>query len=74
MLIKRTQFGSGLKIRKKFLGPYKITQVNGNDRYEVIRVGGGEGPRITSSAADFMKPYRTEGEAVGDEEFSETED
>lgn len=55
--IKRTQFGAGLKIKKKFLGPYKISQSNENNRYEVIRVGDGEGSRITSTAADFMKPY-----------------
>ncbi|GFS49854.1 enzymatic polyprotein, partial [Trichonephila inaurata madagascariensis] len=33
--IQRTQFGTGLKLRPKFLGPYKITKVNSRDRYEV---------------------------------------
>lgn len=55
--IKRTQFGPGLKIKKKFLGPYKISQVNGNNRYEVIRIGDGDGPKMTSTAADYMKPF-----------------
>ena len=56
--IKRTQFGPGLKINKKYLGPYKITQIKGNDRYEVIKIDDDEeGPRITTSAADYMKPY-----------------
>lgn len=55
--IKRTQFGPGLKIKKKFLGPYEVSQVNGNNRYEVIRVGDVEGPKMTTSAADYMKPY-----------------
>lgn len=62
VFIKRTQFGTGLKIKKKFLGPYKISQVNGKNRYEVIRVGESEGPRITSTSADFMKPYQADGE------------
>ncbi|GFS52487.1 uncharacterized protein TNIN_349971 [Trichonephila inaurata madagascariensis] len=30
-----TQFGTGLKLRPKFLGPYKITKVNSRDRYEM---------------------------------------
>ncbi|XP_043506100.1 uncharacterized protein LOC122526637 [Polistes fuscatus] len=55
--IKRTQFGAGLKIQKKFLGPYKISRCKRNNRYEVIRVGGDEGPKITTTAADYMKPF-----------------
>lgn len=55
--IKRTQFGPGLKIKAKFLGPYKVTKTKRNDRYEVVRMGDGEGPSITSTSADFMKPY-----------------
>lgn len=55
--IKRTQFGLGLKLKRKFLGPYKISQVKGNNRYEVIQVGEGEGPKITTTAADYMKLY-----------------
>lgn len=47
-LLKRTQFDAGLKIQKKFLGPYKISRCKRNNRYEVIRVGGGEGPKITT--------------------------
>ncbi|GFT63509.1 uncharacterized protein TNCV_869901 [Trichonephila clavipes] len=37
--IQRTQFGAGLKLRPKFLGPYKVTKVNSKDRYEVEKVG-----------------------------------
>ncbi|GFV06806.1 retrovirus-related Pol polyprotein from transposon 17.6 [Trichonephila clavipes] len=33
--IQRTQFGAGLKLRPKFLGPYKITKVNSKDKCEV---------------------------------------
>lgn len=56
--IKRTQFGPGLKIKRKFLGPYKISQINGNNRYEVIQIGDGEGPKMTTTAADYMKPFQ----------------
>lgn len=40
----------------------------GNDRYEVIKISGSEGPEITTSTADYMKPYinypsGTEGES-----------
>lgn len=53
----RTQFGPGLKIKAKLLRPYKVSQVNGKNRYEVIRVGEGEGPKIISTTADYMKLY-----------------
>jgi len=49
--IKRTQFGTGLKISSKFYGPYKVTKVKRNNRYDVIKVGQGEGPERTSTAA-----------------------
>ncbi|GFW30397.1 hypothetical protein TNCV_453351 [Trichonephila clavipes] len=29
--IQRTQFGAGLKLRPKFLGPYKVTKVNSKE-------------------------------------------
>ena len=55
--IQRTQLGGGLKLKGKFLGPYEVTQVKRNDRYGVIKVGQHEGPNITSTAADLMKPW-----------------
>ncbi|GFT21546.1 transposon Tf2-6 polyprotein [Trichonephila clavipes] len=54
--IQRTQFGSGLKLRPKFLGPYKVIEVKPRDRYNLERVGNHEGPKLTSSA-DLMKFY-----------------
>ncbi|KZC14775.1 hypothetical protein WN55_07098 [Dufourea novaeangliae] len=57
-VIKRTQFGAGLKIQKKFLGPYVVSQAKGNDRYEVIKLGDGEGQKITTTSADHMKLYK----------------
>ncbi|GBM47858.1 hypothetical protein AVEN_91842-1 [Araneus ventricosus] len=36
--IQRTQFGVGLKLRPKFLGPYKVTNFNSRHRYEVEKL------------------------------------
>ncbi|GFY46051.1 transposon Tf2-6 polyprotein [Trichonephila inaurata madagascariensis] len=57
--IQRTQFGTGLKLRPKFLGPYKITKVNSRDRYQVEKVGHHEGPNSTTTSADLMKYFYT---------------
>ena len=53
--IKRTQFGPSLKLRPKYLGPYKVIRIMGHDRYEVEKVGKGEGPKRTSTVAEYMK-------------------
>ena len=55
--IQRTQFGTGLKLRPKFLGPYEVTKVKPNDRYDVKKVGNHEGLITTSTAADHMKAW-----------------
>ncbi|GFS98659.1 uncharacterized protein TNCV_4679721 [Trichonephila clavipes] len=55
--IQRTQFGAGLKLRPKFLGPYKVTKVNSKDRYEEEKVGQHEGPNSTTTSADLMKHF-----------------
>jgi len=55
--IKRIQFSLGLKIKQKFLGPYKVSQINGNNRYEVSQIGNGDGPKMTTTAVDYMKFY-----------------
>lgn len=55
--IKRTQFGPGLKLKPKFLGPYKVTKVKANDTYDVTKVGYQEGPVSTRTCAEFMKPW-----------------
>ncbi|GFW81273.1 hypothetical protein TNCV_376211 [Trichonephila clavipes] len=55
--IQRTQFGAGRKLRPKFLGPYKVTKVNPQDRYEVEKVGQHEGPNSTTTSADLMKHF-----------------
>ncbi|KAH8391469.1 hypothetical protein KR200_005497, partial [Drosophila serrata] len=55
--IKRTQYGVGLKLKGKFLGPYKIVAVKDHGRYEVERIGDTEGPFKTSTVSEFMKPW-----------------
>jgi hypothetical protein len=55
--IQRTQFGTGLKLKQKYFGPYKIIKITGIDRYEVQKIGGEEGPRVTTTSADNMKPW-----------------
>lgn len=55
--IKRTQFATGAKLQPDYIGPYVVIKVRANDRYDVERVGNGLGPRLTSTAADLMKPW-----------------
>ena len=55
--IQRIQFESGLKLWLKFLGPYKVTKVKTNDRYDVKMVGNHEGPITTNTAADHVKAW-----------------
>ncbi|GFT71662.1 transposon Tf2-6 polyprotein [Trichonephila clavipes] len=52
LAFQRTQFGSGLKLRPKFLGPCKIIEVKPRDRYNLERVYKHEGPKLTSSSTD----------------------
>lgn len=55
--IKRIQFTNLAKLKSKFLGPYRVVAVKSHDRYDVERVGAGDGPKKTSTAADYMKPW-----------------
>ncbi|KAH8251480.1 hypothetical protein KR038_003826, partial [Drosophila bunnanda] len=55
--IKRTQYGVWLKLKEKFLGPYKIVAVKDHGRYEVERIGDIGGPFKTSTVSEFMKPW-----------------
>lgn len=57
--IKRTQFVQGFKLYPRYLGPYEVTCKKRNDRYDVRKVGQGEGPINTCSSADLMKPWTT---------------
>lgn len=55
--IKRTQFGPNLKLKQKFLGPYEISKVKSNNTYDVTKASNNEGPRTTTTCAEFMKPW-----------------
>lgn len=55
VVIRRTQFGTGMKIKPNFLGPYRVIKVKPNDRYDVERQGDTEGSKFTSTSADNMK-------------------
>lgn len=53
--IKRTQFLPSSKLCRKFLGPYRVTGREGNERYKVLRIGTHEGPERSYSCAEYMK-------------------
>lgn len=53
--IKRTQTGPGLKLKTKFISPYKITKVKTNNTYDVEHVGGHAGLRQISTCTEYMK-------------------
>ncbi|GFW67427.1 transposon Ty3-I Gag-Pol polyprotein [Trichonephila clavipes] len=53
--IKRTQFDPGLKLKQKYLGPYKVTKVKHNDTYDVEKSDFVDGPSKTPTCAEFMK-------------------
>ncbi|GFS49961.1 hypothetical protein TNCV_4778671 [Trichonephila clavipes] len=57
--IRRTQFGTQLKLRPKFCEPYLIKTFKPHDRNEVKNVGQHEGPHLTSTAVDFTKRWST---------------
>lgn len=57
VVIRRTQFGTSMKLKPHYLGPYKVTKVVGNERYDVEKKTLGEGPGRTSTSADNMKLY-----------------
>jgi len=59
LAIQRTQFGGGLKLKPKFLGPYQITKVKHINAYDGQKVGNSDGPKISSSCAEYLKPWPT---------------
>ncbi|XP_037931375.1 uncharacterized protein LOC119666164 [Teleopsis dalmanni] len=56
--IKRTQFGAGRKLASEYVGPYKVTKVKRNGRYEVEKAANTEGPNNTSTSCDNMKLWK----------------
>nr|XP_049693297.1 uncharacterized protein LOC126053899 [Helicoverpa armigera]XP_049695188.1 uncharacterized protein LOC126054290 [Helicoverpa armigera]XP_049704767.1 uncharacterized protein LOC126056282 [Helicoverpa armigera] len=62
--IKRTQFGPGLKLKPKYLGPYRVVKCKRKDRYDVEKLDSSvEGPQRSSSSADQMKRWPQHGDA-----------
>jgi Retroviral aspartyl protease/Zinc knuckle len=55
--VRRTQFGMGTKLNNRLLGPYKVTAIKPNDRYNIEKDGYHEGSNCTSSSADNMKLF-----------------
>lgn len=55
----RTQFRPNSKLKIKHFCPYKVISVKSNNSYEVVKVGHHEGPNITSTEVDMMKPWST---------------
>ncbi|KAJ6639400.1 CCHC-type zinc finger nucleic acid binding protein [Pseudolycoriella hygida] len=64
--IARVKDEKGGKFMPPMVGPYRVTRVLRNDRYEVEKVGRGDGPMRTSVPADRMKPWA--GGETSDEE------
>jgi len=56
--IKRTQLGGGLKLKPNYLYPYLVTKVEPKDTYDVVKDSlNTDGPRYTTSSAEYMKPW-----------------
>ncbi|XP_051862798.1 glycosyltransferase-like protein gnt13 [Drosophila albomicans] len=65
--IKRTQLGGGLKLKAKYFGPYRVTKSKPNDTYDVTKDAVFyEGPRQTTTCAEFMKPWVPDGDCNDD--------
>lgn len=55
--IKLIQFYSGLNLKPKFLGPYKVNKVLLNRGYEMQKVADYEGPGQTISVSEYTKKW-----------------
>lgn len=55
--IKQTKMLVGGKFKPKFLGPYKIIEAKGKDTYDVEKEGIHEGANLTSTCAEYIKPW-----------------
>ena len=54
--IERILFDSGLKLKEKYFGPYRLTTIKINDRYDGEKVGIHVGPFVASNEAEHLKP------------------
>lgn len=66
--IQRTQKGPDQKLCAKYLGPYQVNRILRHNRYIVNKIGEGEGPRRTSTATDYMKPWANHQDEISDTE------
>lgn len=55
--IEKVQKEKGEKFHTAMVGPYEVVKIKRNNRYEVQKVGFGDGPISTSSPADRMKRW-----------------
>lgn len=51
------QFGPGLKLKSKYLGPYRITKIKLNDMYDVEKIENCEGLMKTITCAEYLKRW-----------------
>ncbi|XP_043661741.1 unconventional myosin-XVIIIa-like [Drosophila teissieri] len=56
--IRQTQFVAGKKLAGEYMGPYEVSTVKRNGRYEVRKAADFEGPCKTSTSCDYMKLWR----------------
>lgn len=69
--VKRTQLGPGLKLKPKYLGPYRIGKVKDNDTYDVVREGTHEGPKHTTTCAEYIRRWRELGSSSESDDMQE---
>ncbi|XP_046141945.1 uncharacterized protein LOC123987838 [Osmia bicornis bicornis] len=55
--IKRTQVQPGSKLKPKYLGPYRIIKVKDSNTYDVTKEGYCDGPKTTTTCAEYVKPW-----------------
>jgi len=56
--IRRTQFVTGKKLASEYLGPYDVSIVKRNGRYDVRKAAEVGGPSTTKTSCDYMKLWR----------------